>query len=164
MSKFFVYYDDEGNILSITNEKQKEGQFLEVEEKEVQDFLNGSKPFTQFKIHNLTTGNKGIKLATDTSSLVYTDFCYVQSDVEGDVNVTHNSIDKCWEIKLNYNLSPKKMEFFICKNDDINFLIRKILVDQKNNVVKFESTLEDDIDNLTVLTKKVYSSYGLKHV
>ena len=65
MSKFFVYYDEEGNILSITNEKKTQGQYLEVEESEVQDFLNGSKSFSQFKIHSLTTGNKGIKLAAD---------------------------------------------------------------------------------------------------
>jgi len=56
------------------------------------------------------------------------------------------------------------MEFFICKNEDVNFLIRTFTVNQKNNIVKFESNLENDINDLIVLTKKVYNSYGLKNV
>jgi hypothetical protein len=164
VSKFFVYYDEEGNILSITNEKKTQGQYLEVEESEVQDFLNGSKSFSQFKIHSLTTGNKGIKLAADTFDLVYKDFCYVLSNKESEVDVIHNSNIKSWEVKLSSNLVPTKMEFFICKNEDVNFLIRTFTVNQKNNIVKFESNLENDINDLIVLTKKVYNSYGLKNV
>ncbi len=164
MSKFFVYYDDEGNITSVTNENRAQGKYLEVEEEEVKDFLNGSKSFTQFKIHSLTSGNKGIKLATDTTDLVYKDFCFVSPKEDSDVDVIHDSINRAWEIKLNARLVPTKMEFFICKNEDINFLIRTFIVDQKSNTVKFESNVENNINNLIVLTKKVYDSYGLKNV
>jgi hypothetical protein len=164
VSKFFVYYDDEGNILSITNENRAQGKYLEVEEEEVKDFLNGSKSFTQFKIHSLTSGNKGIKLASETTDLVYKDFCFVSPNEEGEVNVTHNSNTNSWEIKLNSKLVPTKMEFFICKNEDVNFLIRTFVVDKKFNVVNFESNLEKNINSLIVLTKKVYNSYGLKNV
>ena len=47
---FFVYYDDEGNITDITNEKKVSGNFLEKSYKDVVEFLDGKKQLSNFQI------------------------------------------------------------------------------------------------------------------
>ena len=91
--KFFVYHDEEGNITSITNEKRSTGEYIEAEESEISDFLNGVKDFTKFKINSLSSGSKQIKLTHDSSALVYKDFYIVSNSIENEqVIITHNNI------------------------------------------------------------------------
>jgi hypothetical protein len=161
--KYFVYYDEQGSITSITNEKRPTGDFLEVEEVEVLDFLNGSKDFTQFKITSLSSGSKQIKLAQQTSQLIYKDF-YTLATANGDeqVIVNHNSKKSSWDITVKDN--AVEFNLYVCKKNNLNFLIRTIIVPAKNMCsIPFEMQEENNINNLMVLTKKIYKSYGIKN-
>lgn len=163
--KFFVYYDDDGNITSITNEKKSSGEYIEADESEVQDFLNGSKDFTKFKISSLSSGTKQIKLASDNSILVYKDF-YIVNKSKGDeqVIIECNTKDFCWNIKLNDKAQLLDFSFYVCKKDNLNFLIREVKVPAKQTFsIPFDSNLENKINELIVLTKQVHKSYGLNY-
>ena len=162
--KFFVYHDSEGNITAVTNEKRSSGDFIQAEESEVKDFLTGVKDFTKFKIHSLSSGNKTIKLSSDNSGLVYKDF-YILSKSQGneDVIITHNSLTKSWNINVN-SKELYEFNFFLTKIDNLNFLVRNIKVDSKKFLsIPFELEVEENIENLIILTKKVYKSYGINY-
>lgn len=163
--KFFVYHDEEGNITSITNEKRPTGEFIEAEESEIADFLNGSKDFTKFKIQSLTSGTKQIKLASDTSALVYKDFYIIKnSDGQEQVTIVHNSKNSCWEIKLNDTAQLLDFNFYICKKENLNFLIREIKVPAKKMfLVSFEHDIENQVNEFIILTKKIHKSYGISY-
>ena len=162
--KFYVYYDSEGNITAVSNEKRSSGDFIEAEESEVKDFLTGIKDFTKFKITNLSSGTKTIKLNSDSSTLVYKDF-YIISKSKNDeqVIITHDSNNKCWIVKVDSN---EFLEFsiFISQKNNLNFLIREIKVPAKKFVsIPFESYFENDIKNIIVIAKKTYKSFGLNY-
>lgn len=163
--KFFVYHDEEGNITSITNEKRSTGEYIEAEESEIADFLNGSKDFTKFKIQSLTSGTKQIKLASDSSALVYKDFYIVNnSDGQEQVSIIHNSKNLCWEIKLNDTAQMVDFNFYICRKENLNFLIREIKVPAKKIFLEpFEYNIEQKVDQLIILTKKIHKSYGISY-
>ena len=160
--KFFVYYDDEGNITAITNEKRSSGKYLEADELEVADFLNGTKDFSRFKITSLTSGKKEIKLANDKFSLVYKDFYIVDNSTENEqVTIYHNSKNNLWNIKINGNLQLLNFNFYICKKDNFNFLVREINVPAKRS---FSTSFLSDIElkkDFTILVKRAYESYGI---
>ena len=163
--KFFVYHDEEGNILSITNEKRPSGNYIEAEESEIEDFLNGSKDFTKFKIQSLSSGSKQIKLASDTSTLVYKDF-YIVNESEGNEHVilTHNSKTRSWDIQLKNDAQLLEFDFYICKKDNLNFLIRTIKVPPKKMFsILFENSIEEKVDNFIILAKRIHKSYGIKY-
>lgn len=163
--KFFVYHDDEGNITSITNEKRSTGEFIEADEAEIADFLNGSKDFTKFKIQNLTSGTKKIKLASETSELVYKDFYIInKSDGTEQVVIEHNSANFCWNIKLNDSAQLLNFSFYICHKDNLNFLIKEIKVPAKKIFsLPFENKIEEQINDFVILTKRLHKSYGINY-
>lgn len=163
--KFFVYHDEEGNITSITNEKRPTGEFIEADESEIVDFLNGSKDFTKFKIQSLTSGTKKIKLASDTSSLVYKDFYVVsKSDGKEQVIIEHNSKNFCWNIRLSDSAQLLDFNFYVCRKDNLNFLIREIKVPAKKTFsILFETNIEEQVNDFIILTKKIHKSYGINY-
>lgn len=163
--KFFVYYDEEGNITSITNEKRSSGDFIEAEENEISDFLNGSKDFTKFKIQSLGSGTKQIKLTTETSISIYKDF-YEISKATGkeQVIIFHNSKKSSWDIKLDDQAKLVEFSFYICKKDNLNFLFREIKVPAKKiSSIPFIVDLEEHNEDFIVLTKKIHDSYGIDY-
>jgi hypothetical protein len=164
--KFFVYYDDDGNITAITNEKRPSGNFLETDESEILDFLNGSKDFTKFKITSLSSGTKQIKLATESTSLIYKDFYIVgkANDTE-QVLIFHDVFNSCWNISLDSQAKQVDFSLYICKKENLNFLIREIKVPARKNVlIPFDLDIEKNISNLMILVKKIHQSYGIKYV
>lgn len=163
--KFFVYYDDDGSITSITNERKSSGDYIEAEESEVKDFLNGSKDFTKFKISSLSSGTKQIKLASDNSILVYKDF-YIVNKSKGNeqVIIECNTNTHCWDIRLNDTAQLLDFSFYVCKKDNLNFLVREIKVPAKKMCsIPFDNDLENQINEFIVLTKQVHKSYGLNY-
>ena len=164
--KFFVYHDEEGNITSITNEKRSTGEYIEAEESEISDFLNGVKDFTKFKINSLSSGSKQIKLTHDSSAIVYKDFYIVSNSIENEqVIITHNNKTKSWNIKLNDDAQLLTFSFYVCRKDNLNFLIREVTVPPKKTFsIPFSYVVEQQSDELIVLAKRVHESYGINYV
>lgn len=164
--KFFVYHDEEGNITSVTNEKRSSGEYIEAEESEISDFLNGTKDFTKFKINSLSSGSKQIKLAHDSSALVYKDFYIVNNSVENEqVIITHNNKTNFWSIKLDDEAQLLNFSFYVCKKNNLNFLIREVVVPPKRTfLIPFVHIAEQQADEIIVLTKRVHTSYGINYV
>lgn len=164
-SKFFIYYDNDGNITSVTNEKKAEGAYLETDESEITDFLNGSKDFTKFKISSLSSGTKQIKLSTEPTNLVYKDFFIVdKSNGKEQITITHNLKTNSWNLVVNSE-ELFNFTFYICKNDNLNFLVRKIDIPAKKVfTVPFIDSLEYKVNEILVLANISYKSYGLIYV
>lgn len=164
-SKFFVYHDKQGNITSITNEKKSSGDFILAKESEIFDFLNGSKDFTKFKIQSLESGSKSIKLSDESSILIYKDF-YILGESKGNeqVIINYSNQKKQWKVLINETNNFIDFSFYICKKDNLNFLLREIKVPAaKTFSVEFILECEKNIEDITVLAKNVYKSYGLNY-
>lgn len=164
-SKFFVYHDKQGNITSITNEKKSSGDFILAAESEISDFLNGSKDFTKFKIQSLASGPKSIKLSDESSVLIYKDF-YILGESKGNEQVilNHNAQKQQWNVLINESNNFMDFSFYICKKDNLNFLLREIKVPAKKTFsVEFILDCERNIEDIVVLAKNVYKSYGINY-
>ena len=165
--KYFVYYDDNGNIYTITNEKKSEGNFLEVDDFEVTDFLTGVKDFAKFKIQTLVSGKKKIEEASVVhEQLVYKDFCLIGFDnPQPEMQIMHDTNNEKWSFSVPNGSKVATTEYYICKSTDFNFLVRTIKVPPVENYsIKFETDYELTLDSIILLTKKIYKSYGIvKH-
>lgn len=171
---YYVYFNDDGVIDAITNEKRLTSSLsvAEVEMKSVENFLNGKHNYINYRIVlagkqyafvenkadidvGLNTLSAISNLATDTTS------CVVKWDKQS----------KQWTFYLQehakmLNLSAM-VSFFIALSSNKNFLVRTIKFDIKDLEdagtvsVPFISQAEEDITNIRISTKKFFDSYGL---
>ena len=100
---FYVYYDDNNNIYSITNEKKESGNFVETTEALVKDFLEGKKDYKNFKVKG--SRNKQFVENTMHVKSVYKDFSVItpcETTPELAVSIKDNKIveENIWMEKM----------------------------------------------------------------
>lgn len=181
---FYVYYDKRtGEIFSVSNERNRKYEFeLTTTHSQVEKFLSGEWHFSKYLV-----GYK--RLADDTTVLsimpkvddefafrnnIYEWICPAKNDTE--VILEWNKPNKMWYISLSkkaiktYNdgiLTPK-LTFFVTLETDLDFLIRLITVDMQELMaeqtisVPFTSSFENNIDQVSVGTRLIFKTYGLK--
>ena len=158
MFDFFVYYDENGNIYSITNELKSSGTYVKVKESDVSDFLSGVKDFKNFKVK--ITGKIEEKVA-EINNLIYTELYQITEKNGQDLQIIIDNTQSKMHIEIkNENCVNQTLIFYLCKKDP-NFLIQTVefLTENKKSVFDIEQSTD-----LILLTKKVFDSYGIDYV
>lgn len=156
---FFVYYDDEGNITDITNEKKVSGNFLEKSYKDVVEFLDGKKQLSNFQI-KILEGKTKIFQKTKLK-LVYKDLIILpeNSKAECVVQICSQHIELKTDAKLDND--QRILKFFIVDTKNLNFLIKTINVSLHDLCLGKKVVFQFDVKKHRIVTKKFFSSYGI---
>lgn len=186
MSKLthYIHYErTTGKILGVSNFDDKTFEYsLNVSFDEARDFINGTLNFKDFlvgyKKDNAGKSYLGLVPAADPGySFKNNTFEWIrETNDEVECLVTWNGPGKRWEFQINervkdyYNVAAApKLVFFVTLEEDFDFLIRTIpinihdlILSDLKYVVDFESNIESKIDKISISSKLLLKSYGLR--
>lgn len=184
--KYFVYYEKKtGKILSVTNEQNPEYEYgLETTFADVEKFLSGEWLFRDYLVGYKRLEDNTTVLAVMPS--VDQDYAFrnnvyewiTTSKKNPDVVVEWNKPDSAWYFYLDPifkggfddNILSPTLVFFVTLESDFDFLIRTIyintpdLIEKEYIKVPFESNFEKSIDSISIGSKLIFRTYGLKTV
>jgi len=182
--RYYVYYNKKsGKILSIGNERDDSYEYgIEATWPEVEKLIDGSWSFNDYLV--------GYKRQPDGSSLLAvvpnTEHGYIfknnifewitDNNEKAECIVAWNGPSECWEFSLNESVKAvysdslliPKLVFFVTLETDFDFLIRTIFIDSvdlissKQISVPFTTKIEKRIDKISISSKLVFKTYGLK--
>ena len=180
-TKRFVYFDDDGNVLSISNTATTDENFIEVTHAEVANLVSGKEQLhhycvffdTIIKTYVLTHRESEYMLDFDINSQIH----YVERSITSpaDLTIIQNISQSEWVIMLNdlvrLNFSGKNISinsnlmFSIAGYNDVNSLERTInihltdLIKNECVTIPFNSQIERDPAALSVYTIKRFDLY-----
>lgn len=178
----YVYYDKKtGKILSISMKDDSYEHGIKVSFEEVRELLIGTESFKDFLVgyKKGTDGKTKLGLVTN-SDLGYAFknniFEWITLPAKNqECIVTWNKPNQCWEISLSekivstyQDMLGQKLVFFVTLEHDFDFLIRTIFISleellaAKKIIVPFKSLVENKIDKISISSKIVFKSYGLR--
>lgn len=180
-TKKYVYYDETGNIKTISNNKNNPGNYIEVEKIEVEEILSGKESHDAY-IVLYDTLDKKYKLVhkniNQRSWVSILDSIYqipLEKNDNYDIKILQNNVDYYWEISLSEelrnNVTPDSAEhsgfvnFSITRKDDPHELYQMIRVKFQNllinSSVKVNYLFPESIDisNMSVYTMKKFENY-----
>lgn len=182
--KYYVYYDKKtGKLLSVGNEKEPQYEYgIEVEFEEVESLIDGSARFKDFLVGYKRLADGSSKLAVVPNTEQGYTFKNNVFEWIGEANksteciVTWNGKNKTWDFSLSDkakktysdSLLVPKLVFFVTLENDFDFLIRTIflqavdLISSEKVSVPFESKIENKIDKISISSKLVFKTYGLR--
>lgn len=176
---YYVYFENNGSITLITNEKDatRTQNFIEVEYSRISKFLEGKENFINYKVSLMDKDTLSIVKKTQDAAVNTTLLTTIDNTVSNDtlLVIEWDIVNSCW----NFSIRPEhksqlvemgvstKLLFFITAEANLNFLIRTIDIELTDLVkldklsVPFVSKLENDISKLSVSTRRFFDSYGL---
>ena len=183
-SKFYIHYDKKtGEIFSASNEIDSAYSRVEITHEEYERFLLGKEKFSDYQVGLIkTTDNQTVLALAQKSDQGYAFknnvFEWIQNapDKTTECTVTWDktnqqwifSISKSCQERIKENITNDTLMFFVMLENDFDFLIRTITINMQDLVAfdkiekPFESRLEQDITKISIASKIVFQSYGLK--
>jgi len=180
-TKKYVYFDNSGNILSISGSNASAGQFVEVEFDDVINLINGKEKITSYiVVYDISKKTYVLKEKFSNEEIIFNvnDQIHQISKYKSaspDISIIQDIKHKTWnflidptlkENLLSQNLSLDKILYFhITRKNDPHELYRTLtvniatLVDDCTFSISFESENELDDDNISVYTVKRLQSY-----
>ena len=166
----YVYYNDYGNITSISNVKQTDTEYLEVPEAKLIDFLSGKKDFSRYKIDYFKFNRENIKQEADidtSQNLIY--IVPLVDDYSKDVTIILNKQKLFWSFVLSNNAKntvsqyslDKVYSFYVTKNKDPQFLLDSMHVTGTELLDNISIPLTTGLTNISLVTSRHFKSYGL---
>lgn len=180
-TKKYVYFDEKGNLLSVSNTTSSEGNYIEVELEDVKNLITGKEQFFHYHvIFDTAKKNHVLKHVYDEDDYQYNVndriHCLSRTKQETvDLTIRQNIKSRSWSFVLDTEIRDrirakqiyynKPLMFSITGKNDPNQLERiitvniKDLIDKENFSIPFESEIELDADALSVYTTKRLESY-----
>lgn len=177
---YYVYFNENGDIDAITNEKREFSKlnFIEFDYKRVEKFFKGGENFINYKVSLADKDTPTIVKKTEDAG-INTNFLMLISNkptANTTMIVEWNKNLKSWIFKIDedYKLQLKdlglnaQLFFFITLKTNQNFLIRTISINIKDLigpdafVVKWETASEENYSKLAMATRKFFDSYGIQ--
>jgi hypothetical protein len=157
MSDYFLHYNsDTGELLSISNEQTTDIMFIKIDTETAGSFMSGGKKFLHYyvDINAKILVSKISDNITSANGLTVID----KSSKTGEIKIQWLE-NHGWKLLSNKEIHP--VNFFISYKN-LNFLVRKINVNNKNlnQLISFEHDFENDIDNIFISTKTTDIKYG----
>lgn len=182
--KYYAHYDKEtGKIYSVSNEKSDYNiHSVEIPFEEFEEFLTRAKDFNDYIVgYARSADGKTALVPMQVSEQLYGfrnnvfEWITDAPTKNTELTVTWDKLSKQWEFKLSAQCKKRMRDsqvgstvFFVTLADDFDFLIRSIvieikkLVTESNIVIPFESAIESQLDKISISSKIVFQSYGLK--
>ena len=183
-SKFYIHYDKKtGEIISSSNEINTAYSKIEITHDEHERFLYGLKQFSDYQVGLIkTTDNQTVLALVQKADQGYAFknnmFEWIQDPPTKSTEcvVTWDKINQQWifsiskncQDRIKENITTDTLLFFVMLEDDFDFLIRTIsfnirdLLAFKEIKRPFEGRMEQDISKISIASKIVFQSYGLK--
>ena len=178
----YVYYDKKtGKILSISTKDDSYEHGIKVPFDEVYNLLVGTESFNNYLVgyKKSSDGKTKLGLITNTDlgyAFKNNIFEWITSTAKNqECIVTWDNPNQCWEFTISekaasayQDLTSQKLVFFVTLEHDFDFLIRTIFISlddllaSKKIIVPFISTVENKIDKISISSKIVFKSYGLR--
>jgi hypothetical protein len=183
MNDYYVYFDKKtGQILSVGNEPEPKFEHaIRTSFEEVEGFLTNKWKFKDYlvgyKRNQDGISNLAIVPATDQGYAFKNNvFEWITETTERvECLVTWNGPNKSWDFKIDDRIKnyydvvvAPKLVFFVTLEDDFDFLIRTIFINLadliSSDVISFpfESNIENKVDKISISSKLVFKSYGLR--
>jgi hypothetical protein len=179
----YVYFDKKtGQILAVSNETEPKFEHaIRTSFDDVEGFLTGRWKFKEYLV--------GYKRNADgVSSLAIvpaTDLGYAfknnvfewitETNERVECLVTWNGPKKTWNFEIDNRIKDyydvvvaPKLVFFVTLEDDFDFLVRTIFINLSDLItsdtvsIPFISNIENKIDKISISSKLVFKSYGLR--
>ena len=179
----YVYFDKRsGRILAVGNEPEPNFEHaIRASFDDVEGFLTGRWKFKDYlvgyKRNSNGTSNLAIVPATDLGYAFKNNvFEWItETNERVECLVTWNGPKESWEFKLDERIKDyydvvvaPKLVFFVTLEDDFDFLIRTIFINLSDLItsdaisIPFKSNIEHKIDKISISSKLVFKSYGLR--
>ena len=175
----FVYYNNKtGEIIKISNKKEKSKyDMIEVDKQVVSEIVTGDKPLSKFRVeYNLEIKSFYLtEIDTDISLIsVSNKFYQIPKTTKDnyDLKIIQNNKNREWIIQIDESLLDlkdvisfrnKKMRFSVTHKNDPNILYRKIIVNLddllKNMCVSYPFKSNKEIEEVSVYTPKYFKFY-----
>jgi hypothetical protein len=143
---------------------------------------NGDEKISQWMVSSVTVPNsepvleliprkfKGLNFKNNSFDLILDNPLH-----DTELTIEWSGITKHWVIGLSPSIqttimgkhfATDKLSFFVVLENDFDFLIRSIYVSpyelaDKKVYIPFSTKLEENINNIAVVTRKIFNSYGL---
>lgn len=160
--KYYLYYDEHGNLTSLQNYKKENGTYIEVDEDFYVNFNETGKELHNYKIE-LAKNNTLIK-KTNTISLGK--FYKIENfDQNADISIFIK--EKCIIFKTFSKFFLEKLDnqfrisFFIVDKDNMNYLKEVISLTIEDLLNEYSYDYSFDKNNEVIVTKKAFESYGI---
>jgi hypothetical protein len=182
--KFYIHYDKKtGEIVSASNEINTAYSTIETTHDVHERFLYGIEKFSDYQVGLIkTSDNQTILSLVQKVDQGYAFknnmFEWIQDapNKSTECTVTWDKINQQWTFSLSKKCQERIKEstitdsllFFVMLENDFDFLIRTIsfniqdLLSIEEIKRPFESRLEQDITKISIASKIVFQSYGLK--
>lgn len=181
--KFYAHYDKKtGEIFSTGNEINPiYPNRIEITQDEHDRFLYGHEKFSDYQIGYIrTSDNKTILSLAPKAEQGYAFknnvFEWISDPPTKNTELivswnttswTFSISDACRD-RLKENITIETIPFFVMLANDFDFLVRTIFINMQDLIAfdkiekSFESRLEQDITKISIASKIVFQSYGLK--
>ena len=181
---YYAYYDQKsGDILCVSNEKNSSYDYcIEISFQEFENLVSGKEKFTDYKVDYIiddSSQHLGL-VSVNENTYVFKNNIFqwisLSPTNETELIVEWNGKTNHWvflindisKTRINKSLIPNKLEFYVLLESDLDFIIRTINIDTKKLVepiyIPFDSSFEYNIDKISIATKRVFNSYGLRVV
>jgi hypothetical protein len=181
--KFYAHYDKKtGEILSIGNESNPMyPNKIEIPQDEHDRFLYGHEKFSDYQIGYIRTSDNTTVLAI--SPRADQGYAFKNNVFEwiSEPPTTSTELIVAWNTtswtfsisnacreRIKENVTIETIPFFVMLANDFDFLIRTIFINMQDLIAlekiekPFESRIERDITKISIASKIVFQSYGLK--
>jgi hypothetical protein len=180
-TKKYVYFDNNGNILSISGSNTSDGQFVEVDLNDVTNLISGTENITSYiVVYDISKKTYVLKEKFSNEEIIFNvnDQIHQVPKIKStspDIGIIQNIKYKTWnflidttlkENLLSQNLSLDKILYFhITRKNDPHELYRTLtvniatLVEDPAFSIEFTSENELDDSNISVYTVKRLQSY-----
>jgi hypothetical protein len=177
----YIYYDDNGEIISISNSNDLTGNYIVLPLDRVINFLNAKENTNSYAIVYDTISKQHVlklKYGVDETVFRVNDYFYaVERTAEQipDLTVVQDIKNKQWIFLINEKLQSylhsqltsysQKLQFSITRKNDPHDLYHLIIIDLteliKNKEIKvpFKYQTEELIDDISVYTTKRFETY-----
>ena len=165
----FVWYTEDGTVTQIRAVPPDDGSlFFEIDLNLVLDFVVHYKSFDNYKIDYFFNLAKG-RITEVENTVGSTNLPYIVPQTLGYKNeVTVEHKENSWSVKIREDVKDKiqiykTLKFYICKKDDLACMYMPLTFDlEKDQEIEFKTEIEKDLKNISLVTGKLYDSYGVK--
>lgn len=176
---YFVYFNENGDIDAITNEKRIDSKLncIEFDYKRVEKFFKTNENFINYKVSLVDKDTPTIVKKTEDAGINTNFLIPVNQEPTSDTTlIIHwSSVTKSWIFKIDDEYKSQLEElglnahllFFITLKINQNFLIRTILINIKDLVktgtvdINWINSSEQEFHKLSVTTRRFFDSYGI---
>jgi hypothetical protein len=171
----FLYFNDSGVIESISPELEESKKFIALDFDEQQKFSSSGFQIGNCMITFADDGSYEIKeVEKSIPPTVHSYIHIIRPMIDSREECLIQRMSNCWRFRLSPTVKKRilrdqnrNINFYICKKQDIHFLIRTIrfqlydLVENDFIEVPYAYENENDLTKFSMVTEQYFKTYGL---